>query len=507
MAIKFRLSSRVQKDTQKREILIRFYVGRKIDLFAKSEIYINPDYFKFDVDRAKCEAHGIHVPSNINALTLKRAEKLGYFIKEYGEMAEPSTVKRIETDEVKRHKELKDRLDNLVSHINKAYEDADKEAIGKDWLQSIVDEVNHPNRPIKFKDGKFSIVDLTEYYIANKEMCYVNQKTMRVIARDILRYEGFKRLCENKRYVFDVNTITADDIIDFKNYLINEKSLSDEYPEIFAKLLKSYPAGVLKGSNEISERGRNTIVKLMRNLGTFLTWLRKGTDKKGNKVHLIKNNPFGDIDFKEQIGKEEYGEPYYIERGERNTIADFDFSDCKRLETQRDIFIFQCLVGCRVGDLMKLTIKNISRNEKGRYILSYVPHKTEKNTGVQATVPLNAEAVALVHKYHGVDAKGRLFPFISPQKYNDAIKEILTKAGITRYVLVKNPKTGETEQRRINEIASSHLARRTFVGNAYQMGSDPILIGKMSGHVEGSKAFQRYHDVKILQLERITDKL
>ena len=47
----------------------------------------------------------------------------------------------------------------------------------------------------------------------------------------------------------------------------------------------------------------------------------------------------------------------------------------------------------------------------------------------------------------------------------------------------------------INEIASSHMARRTFVGNAYKVVKDPNLIGRMSGHVEGSKAFVRYRDI------------
>ena len=44
-------------------------------------------------------------------------------------------------------------------------------------------------------------------------------------------------------------------------------------------------------------------------------------------------------------------------------------------------------------------------------------------------------------------------------------------------------------------MASSHLARRTFVGNLYKQVKDPALIGSMTGHVEGSKAFARYRDI------------
>ena len=66
---------------------------------------------------------------------------------------------------------------------------------------------------------------------------------------------------------------------------------------------------------------------------------------------------------------------------------------------------------------------------------------------------------------------------------------------ITRIVTVLNPTTGEEEQRPIDEIASSHLARRTFVGNLYKKVKDPNLVGALSGHKEGSRAFARYREI------------
>ena len=50
-------------------------------------------------------------------------------------------------------------------------------------------------------------------------------------------------------------------------------------------------------------------------------------------------------------------------------------------------------------------------------------------------------------------------------------------------------------QRDINEAAASHMARRTFIGNAYKVVKDPNVIGRISGHVEGSQAFNRYRDI------------
>ena len=166
-------------------------------------------------------------------------------------------------------------------------------------------------------------------------------------------------------------------------------------------------------------------------------------------------------------------------------------------------FIFHCFVGCRVGDLLRLKPGNIIDG-----ILVYTPHKTkDTEEAVQARVPLHPKAKSLIEKYRGMDEKGRLFPFISAQKYNDAIKVIFKLAGITRKVEIRNSKTGEIELIPINEKASSHLARRTFIGNAYFKVTDPNIIGKMSGHVEGSKAFKRYRNIEDETLKDVIDRI
>jgi len=39
------------------------------------------------------------------------------------------------------------------------------------------------------------------------------------------------------------------------------------------------------------------------------------------------------------------------------------------------------------------------------------------------------------------------------------------------------------------------MARRTFIGNIYKKVKDPNLVGALSGHKEGSKAFNRYREI------------
>lgn len=67
----------------------------------------------------------------------------------------------------------------------------------------------------------------------------------------------------------------------------------------------------------------------------------------------------------------------------------------------------------------------------------------------------------------------KLFPFISSQKYNVAVKKIFTTYAVNRMLTVPNPTTGVEDNCSINEIASSHLARRTFIGNLYKKGKRP----------------------------------
>lgn len=64
-------------------------------------------------------------------------------------------------------------------------------------------------------------------------------------------------------------------------------------------------------------------------------------------------------------------------------------------------------------------------------------------------------------------------------------------AEINRIVTILNPTTGKEEKRPIKEILRSHLARRTLIGNLYKKVKDPNLVGALSGHKGGSKAFSR----------------
>lgn len=494
-----KLSSRIDETTHRSEILLRFHCGRNIDFRVKSGLYIQQNHFRYFVNRDATSKKGIDIPDKVTSATKEIAEAKGYVLKMYGEVV---ITERLITPDVKYDQEQNKQLEAMQIAIMDAYKQEEKETIDAKWLEKVVYKFHHPDKRVSSisRRGKRqkSIYDLSEEYLEIKRFSYDHTKAFRVLVRDLARYEAFKNKVLREKFAWNIDKITRKDIEDFENYLRNEKTLSEKYPKQFESILEQYPVeiNVVHTFTKLQNRGENTIVKLKKKFKAFMQWLYE-TERTSNR-------PFDGI----KIGTEKYGVPFYLTKEERNLLADADIPalweglddedkklcskfPLKTLEVQRDIFVFQCLVGCRVGDLCTLTSKNITDG-----ILEYVPSKTsDEDAPVKPRIPLNPCALKLVAKYNGVDKDGRLFPFISPQKYNDAIKAILMICGITRIVPVRNSTTGETEMKRICDVASSHMARRTFVGAAYKAVRDPNIVGKMSGHVEGSRAFNRYRQI------------
>jgi len=126
--------------------------------------------------------------------------------------------------------------------------------------------------------------------------------------------------------------------------------------------------------------------------------------------------------------------------------------------------------------------------------IEYIPRKTKEGNPVTVRVPLNNTAKEILSRYPSENNQP-LFPYIAEQKYNDAIKEAFKLAGLNRPVTVINPTTREEEKQPLCKIASSHLARRCFIGNLYKQVKDQNLVASLSGHKEGSKAFARYREI------------
>ena len=498
--IDLKLSAKVEKITQRSEILIRFFQGQNLDLRVKTGLFIAPRHFRYFINRDATKKKGITVPDKVVSVCKEEAKAKGYSLRTCGEIV---IADRIITSEVSYDREQQAKINDLQKIILEEFTKIPKEEANTKWLEDIIFRFHHPKRttPRGSKTRtkkKKNIYELAEYYLEKKRFSYDHTKAFRVLVRDLARFEAFENKVLHEKFKWDIDQITRQDIENFEEFLRTEKSLSEKYPKQFADILEQYPVeiNIVHKSPKLHDRGDNTIIKLKKKFKAFMQWLYE--------MEYTTNRPFEGI----KIGVEKYGIPYYLWKEERNLVADTNLheawerlsdedkkeitkSSIKSLEVQRDIFIFQCLTGCRVGDLYNLTSLNISNG-----ILEYVPSKTSDEDGaVTPRVPLNLCALKIVQKYKGVDPDGRLLPYISEQKYNQAIKKVLILCDITRLVPIRNSTTGEPEIKRICDVASSHMARRTFVGAAYKAVKDPNIVGKMSGHVEGSRAFNRYRQI------------
>lgn len=389
------------------------------------------------------------------------------------------------TAEAKYHREQKERLEALCKVIIERWQEADHEDVSTTWLKDVIASVNHPEKFMKIDKEivRGNVTDVFKQFMAKHKVSLNREKHMWSLWRVFRRYELW---CGE---TFEFDTFTHHNLEGFRTFLITEHEYwsRDEKTGRMVCKNRRYKSAFNKVNDECrwlekkiesrcpEPRSKNTLNNILVRLKTFWIW----SIKQG----YTERNPFN----KFTIESAEYGIPFYITTEERHQLENAKLEGM--VAVQRDIFVFQCCVGCRVGDLYKLTYDNIVNG-----VLTYTPRKTRDNNPVLARVPLNETAKALLEKYRDED-RGTLFPFISQQKYNDNIKKAFKLAGLRRKVAVLNPLTRQHELKPLYEVVSSHMARRTFIGGIYKHVQDPNAIGSMSGHAEGSKAFARYREV------------
>lgn len=440
------LSAKTDKETSEHEVLIRFFHGR-INQRAKTNVFVKPDYWDEDTRRIK-----------LDEVEAKLAECDGW-----RKMTPERKQRKAELEALKNNLRNKTNdLNKITSLVQSSFKKLDKNDVAKDWLKSLIDEYNFPTTAND--DVQVSFFDVYNDYIDTHKFSNHRRSQNRVIWRTLKRFELYKGLS------FTFDNITADTLRDFEKFLADEHTLVGQ--KNYKKVLEEIPE-----SRTPQPRGKNTINDFLIRLRSFFIW--------ANENDHTNNNPFKHFKIVECV----YGTPYYITIDERNRLYHANFNRHPVIARQRDIFVFQCLIGCRVSDLWAMTKSNIVDGA-----IEYIPRKTKEGRAITVRVPLNTIAKEIIERYKGYQGK-TLFPFTSQQQYNRDIKTMFRGARLNRVVTVINPTTREEEQRPICDIASSHLARRCFVGNLYKKVKDPNLIGKLSGHKEGSRAFSRYREI------------
>lgn len=382
-------------------------------------------------------------------------------------------------------KRLPEQIAAIIERAEKTFSDkADSR-----WLKQTIEDVLYPARA--FERNHPNLLCRVHEYLEKFDGADRTKEHIRHFERKMLRYHDYRReILGEADFTLFVETVTQEQMNAFRDYVAGEYLLRQEYPDFYAsRMLINHAPKPLSDT---------TVINTMNLFCTFLHWCKKMkyTDSDLYKLYGCKSPVYGD--------------PFYLTIEERNTLYDADLSACPKLAVIRDIFVFHCYIGCRVGDLYRLTRDNIKDG-----FLEYMPQKTKKCQAKIVRVPLHEKAQAILARYpqstaedvrdlgnvprrrgrQPKDMSGYLLPFKPIHQYNLGIRELLKHCGISRMVTLLDTHGLVTVQKPLYEVATSHTARKTFIGNLYRQVPDPNLIASLSGHVEGSRAFNRYRTI------------
>jgi integrase len=341
------------------------------------------------------------------------------------------------------------------------------DVVNTKWLKKMVEkELYKPKVKIKEPKQK-TFFEWYDDFISKSRISDVRFRNLLVIKRYLQRFEKYQQI-KDADYVLDIKKVSIEDIYMIEDFIKNEYIYCVKYPNIYKDISEKRRPKI---------RGGNTIIDILNKIRTFFKWVQKRDESV--------RDPFLNYN----IGAEIYGTPIYLTLEERNKLYRHDFTGKPELELVKDIFVFHCVIGCRISDLYKMTRESII----DRFI-EYIPGKTKDGNPKTVRVPVNEIGMEIYNKYSDCGCKS-ILPFPSQHEYNTNIKVALELAGINRIITRSNPTTREIEKLPISQIVSSHMARRTFMGNTYKRVKDKTMVASLTGHAPNSRAFNRYIEV------------
>ena len=251
--------------------------------------------------------------------------------------------------------EKKNAFDKDIQQITHLITREYSRGVDGNWLKGLIEEYHHPN--INARGGNKAEEYLLSYqiqkYVDETPLAFESRKHHLDNLNKVLRYERFRHEVMHQRgFHLCIDSITADDIRDFKFWLQEEHKYVDMYPVFYQNEVRR---------NVEQVRSENSMSGSLYRVRTVIKWcIKRG---------LTRNNPFDQY----QIAQPMYGDPFYLTLEERDKVYYADLSGMgASYPVYRDIFMLQCLIGCRVSDLSRLTKANIVDG-----CVEYIPQKTK----------------------------------------------------------------------------------------------------------------------------------
>ncbi len=325
--------------------------------------------------------------------------------------------------------ELEDNLNRIKKNVLKAHNNKkDYEIINTDWLKEIIN-------PVTKIDTPNTLIEYFDYYIDFKKTSLKAStlKKLNVFKNRVINYQND---FNTTIYIQEVNkkfSFSLQKWCDDNGYAHNTK----------VKTLKV----ILTICNFASENGKFT--------STELKYIAKNLKYK-NTEHIT-------LSFNE------------IQQIIDTTILN------EKLGLAKDWLIISCYTAQRVSDNLYLKKENIVF-QNGEYLLQIIQEKTQK----PISISLDDEVIKILNKRNG-----HFPPVFYKNKnsneviYNKLIKEVCRIAKIENLVKAqfKNPKTNRYEIKEVPKYkaVTSHIGRRSFATNYYNLIETSLLIGQ-TGH-------------------------
>lgn len=387
-------------------------------------------------------------------------------------------------------------LENWVQEIKKIFfeMEAARERPTQELVLAILNKRLKPDKLEKTEpvaeDGQVAVNDFTsfmEHFIELKRSDGKFLQKLEQAQKSVLI--AFSLIAPKKLREYDNLSIKA------KSQTLLKADFKFPFKDVNLKFLQSYKEYLNKATFKTTEKGKevtkhyttNYIDKQINGLKQFVngaieakyvehfTWV--SLKSNGNEVDTV-HTDFREIQAIHDVALEKENEIKI-----------------------RDKYVINCFLGFRYSDL-NLLEPHVFKKRMVKGVEYLVYEGRNKKTSELIEYPIHPIAAALLEKYD------YQIPKYSPKEFNDIIKIVTGKAGLTELVRVRETRAGKTTVMDIpkNELISSHTGRRSFCTNFYTEGISTAIIMSISGH-KTEKEFMRYVKKRSVRIEVAAEQI
>ncbi|MFG5857406.1 site-specific integrase [Dysgonomonas sp. Shenzhen-Wh21] len=252
----------------------------------------------------------------------------------------------------------------------------------------------------------------------------------------------------------------------FKSYRTTFRALEEfrkeiRIKDINEKFVNDFEKFLIKRGNEA---GRGDVEGSRYNR---LRHLRAVINYIGTRQKIKIENPFqsGDISIKEPPTND-----IFLEKEELNKLNTYFLKEVTHGSLESDVlamFLFSCMTGLRIGDVLTLKWKHIDRSDEP-WVISKILEKKVGGNEVPLENIISKYALCLLDwtqdDYNNLEQPERfVFPQIERTKINTTLRECAEKAGIDKHL-------------------TFHSSRRTCATNFMINGMDRYALMRFMGH-------------------------